>query len=159
MILHTDKENIEYIISDEDFELVSQFKWHLCKKYIRNSKGVWLHRLIMNCPQGMEVDHINRNTLDNRRENLRIVTRAENNRNKRPYNRYPNKSTGIYGIDAVKSGRKRRPYYFRVRIKGLKDNKFAKLIDAIKYRNEYLRKHPDILYLLEHKDEVDKLCE
>lgn len=37
-----------------------------------------MHRVIMNPPVGMEVDHINRNKLDNRRSNLRICTHAEN---------------------------------------------------------------------------------
>lgn len=60
-----------------------------------------------------------------------------------------NKSTGIYGIDAVPSHCKRRPYYFRVRIQGLKDNKFSSLIKAIKYRNKFLKQHPEILSKLE----------
>lgn len=145
MIYYTDKDNIKFYISDEDYELVSTRKWHLCGKYIRSSKGEWIHRLITNCPAGYEVDHINRNPLDNTRENLRIVTRAENNKNKSKYNNYPNKSTCIYGIDAVKSRRKDGKPYFRVRIKGLKSNKFASLIKAIKYRNKYLMEHPDIV--------------
>ena len=42
-----------------------------------------LHRFIMNCPEGMEVDHINHNKLDNRKKNLRICTRSENGKNLR----------------------------------------------------------------------------
>jgi hypothetical protein len=49
----------------------------------KNRKRVYLHRWIMGLPPGRTpvVDHINRDTLDNRRENLRLVTTSENNRN------------------------------------------------------------------------------
>jgi len=40
-----------------------------------------MHRIIMNCPPGLLVDHINGNGLDNRKENLRIVTVEVNNNN------------------------------------------------------------------------------
>ena len=41
-----------------------------------------MHRLIMNNPIGLVVDHINNQTLDNRRENLRIVSQSENMANR-----------------------------------------------------------------------------
>lgn len=41
-------------------------------------KCVRFHRLIMDAPMGLDVDHINRNTLDNRKSNLRIATRTQN---------------------------------------------------------------------------------
>lgn len=44
-------------------------------------KQVYMHRLILNPPNGSDVDHINRNGLDNRRSNLRITTRRQNNAN------------------------------------------------------------------------------
>jgi len=42
-----------------------------------------LARLLLRCPAGFEADHINGDTLDNRRENLRTVTKAQNNMNRK----------------------------------------------------------------------------
>lgn len=44
-------------------------------------RSVRLHRFIMEAPRGIEVDHINHDTLDNRRENLRLVTKSQNQQN------------------------------------------------------------------------------
>jgi hypothetical protein len=73
------------IVDDEDFRWLSQWKW----QYLQNKNGYairdlgrkYLHREIMHCPKGKQVDHINHNTLDNRKENLRICTGAENHHN------------------------------------------------------------------------------
>jgi hypothetical protein len=80
----------ELLVSARDLEKVMSKKWHkslgrlgipyfACHKPV--SGKIYLHRFIMNCPSDMVVDHISGNTLDNRRENLRICTQAENNRN------------------------------------------------------------------------------
>lgn len=45
------------------------------------AKPVLMHREIMHCPPKRSVHHINGDTLDNRRENLRICSRQENNAN------------------------------------------------------------------------------
>lgn len=76
------------IVDDEDYELVSKYKWCLSGgKYKRavtsiksNGKNilVYMHRLIMNPPEGYVVDHINGDGLDNRRNNLRIATHRQN---------------------------------------------------------------------------------
>lgn len=47
-----------------------------------NNKHYAFHRLIMNCPKYKQVDHINHNPLDNRKQNLRICTAKINNQNK-----------------------------------------------------------------------------
>jgi hypothetical protein len=79
------------LVDDDDFEKINQWKWSLnddIQKYpVRRQKidgkykKVWLHRFIMETPNNMECDHINRNTLDNRKSNLRNCTRSENQRN------------------------------------------------------------------------------
>jgi hypothetical protein len=77
------------LIDAEDHERISAIKW-ISHKNLRNTyargvitrkpkqKMVYLHRFLMNPPDGYMVDHINGNGLDNRRCNLRIVTRSQN---------------------------------------------------------------------------------
>lgn len=83
---------IKTIISIDDLDLVNSFKgkWYSdwCKSikgyYVKGNNGkttIRLHRHIMNPLPGLVIDHINRNTLDNRRINLRSVTQEENLQN------------------------------------------------------------------------------
>jgi hypothetical protein len=70
---------------------------------LRRQTNLFIHQLIMNTPKGMETDHINGKPLDNRKENLRICTRAENGRNRG----YPkNNTSGFKGVYWHKGGKK-----------------------------------------------------
>jgi hypothetical protein len=74
------------LVSDEDYDRLSAYRWHQGKAgYVESSfrvngktRTVRMHRLVMDAGAGQEVDHRNRNKLDNRRENLRLVTSAIN---------------------------------------------------------------------------------
>ncbi len=80
------------VVDDCDCEIASRYKWTLsgsgyaCREYSDGGvmKRIYLHRALMNCPDGCEVDHINGNPLDNRRCNLRLATHQQNqcNQNK-----------------------------------------------------------------------------
>jgi len=62
-------------------------------------KLILMHREILGLPReydGRQGDHINRNRLDNRRSNLRIVTDAQNRQNKSPYRRATSRFRGVY---------------------------------------------------------------
>lgn len=76
----------EAIVDDADFEWLSQFKWcYSSKGYaVRRGqqKALLMHRVILQTPSSLDTDHINRNRLDNRRSNLRIVTTSQNLMNK-----------------------------------------------------------------------------
>lgn len=81
------------IIDAEDLHLVQHYKWwnKPDKKtfYARGrlpgvQRQVYMHRLILpNVPAKHEIDHINRNGLDNRKSNLRAVTNSQNQANKK----------------------------------------------------------------------------
>jgi len=81
-------------VSPQDFDWLCGWRWKatLCDKSFyasrsihnsdRSSAVVRMHVFIMNPPKGFTVDHINKDTLDNRRDNLRICTRSQNNMNR-----------------------------------------------------------------------------
>lgn len=53
-----------------------------------NRKTIYLHRLILNAPSTVEVDHVNRDRTDNSRRNLRLCTRQQNMANIQSYNKH-----------------------------------------------------------------------
>lgn len=75
------------LLDKKDAWLLEKYKWYTSNRgYACSKKGdkpvIILHRLIMNCPDSIQVDHINGDKLDNRRANLRLATRAQNQQNK-----------------------------------------------------------------------------
>jgi hypothetical protein len=76
-------------VSPEDADSLSRYRWHTVQGYVaRNggegeALGVYIHRQILGRTHGdgTIVDHINRDKLDNRRTNLRLVTPTESARN------------------------------------------------------------------------------
>lgn len=77
----------------------------------KNNKpsNIPLHRFIINAPKNLEVDHINHNTLDNRKSNLRLATKAENAQNKIKA-QSNNKTSGIRGVSWKKDRQKWKAY-------------------------------------------------
>jgi hypothetical protein len=91
------------LVDDEDFPELSKYRWYAHKddntwyaerhspKIDGESHKIKMHRVIAGTPKGVDTDHINGDGLDNRRENLRIVTHRINqqNRHESKTSKYP----------------------------------------------------------------------
>lgn len=101
-------------VSDADFDYLNRWKWLARWNPITNSFYVFrvehplqasgkrkqevtfMHRVITNAPKGLDVDHIDHDTLNNQRENLRSVTHQVNLRNRK--GAQSNNVLGILGV-------------------------------------------------------------
>jgi hypothetical protein len=102
------------IVDDEWYPYLNQFNWQA--RYDRTTgkwyaarqvhrKFIYMHREILNAPDGLHGDHINGDTLDNRRSNLRLATSAQNAWNR---DKYKNNTTGYKGVTYDKGRGKAR---------------------------------------------------
>jgi hypothetical protein len=85
------------LVDDEDYEFLIQWKWYVqfdgWNWYaLRNSEtvdgrrtGIKMHRVIMNAPEGLEVDHEDHNGLNNQKKNLRVCAHGKHMLGKRKY--------------------------------------------------------------------------
>ena len=111
------------IVDVESLDIVDGVNWHFLPysgtgyagtRITENGKKklIRMHRVIMSAPEDKEVDHINGNGLDNRLSNLRLVNRAENQRNSK---RRKDNTSGFKGVSHHgKSGR----WQARIRVDG-----------------------------------------
>lgn len=73
-----------------------------------------LHRLLIDAPSGTHVDHINGDKLDNRRENLRVVSPSINQANRKRLNK--NNRSGIRGVAYRPSLSARNPWRAQIMV-------------------------------------------
>lgn len=85
------------LIDLEDIDKIEKYKWYLTDDgYVYSNNGpTRLHRLVMNCPDNMIIDHISGNKLDNRKSNLRICTVQQNDWNRKICKRNTSGTTGV----------------------------------------------------------------
>lgn len=125
---------IRFKIDKEDIEKVKNFKFLIQEfssgLYARSSRNgsKYLHQIIMNVPKGMCIDHINKDTTDNRKNNLRICTHAENMQNKKNNN----KCVGVRFIEDKNKYEARITKNGKIYILGF----FTNFYDAVKARKQ-----------------------
>ena len=107
----------QVLLDNEDFDRLPKTGWYLSKKELHNSNTDYavhdtygkMHRWILgfkpNESSNVVVDHINHNGLDNRKQNLRLVTTSENKKNIATH--YPNNQLHYTGINLEKSSKGR----------------------------------------------------
>lgn len=137
------------IVDNEDFEYLNQFKWYArneTNKYyaarhgnigINKYKKIRMHREIINASETEYVDHINGNTLDNRKSNLRTCTSSQNSMNR---GKSKNNKSGYKGVYLDK---RNNSWYAQICTKGKRYTVscFKTKIDAAVAYNELAIKH------------------
>jgi hypothetical protein len=122
------------LVDDQDHDRLSRYSW-----YASRSGGVWyaktgiwdgrrtaqiaMHRLLINADAGQLIDHINGNGLDNRRSNLRLCCKAQNQQNQRARKNCSSRYKGV-SFDAY-TGR------WRAKVKA-----YGRITDCGRFANE-----------------------
>jgi hypothetical protein len=145
------------IVDPEDYPRLAKHKWFLAKSptgsyaarwqrlNAKNTrKKIWMHREIIHIPQKMVCDHINRNSLDNRKANLRPATVSQNLCN-RPKRKAKTRSK-YKGLEWDKTQRK---WKARIQLNNKKIylGSFTNEIDAAKAYDRAARKYHGVFAL------------
>lgn len=117
---HVESKYIEYKLDPEDVWILSQYTWYLTDTGYLATRAkqdspvgkpkelIYMHRLVMMPPKGVEIDHINRIKTDNRKENLRYADRSLNCSN---IGIQINNTSGQTGVSFCKLKKKWRAYF------------------------------------------------
>lgn len=128
----------------EDYDLIKDYHWFSDKDgYIKSDdklnkqRNLLMHRLVMNCPSNMIIDHIKHNIKDNRKSELRIVTHSENNKNQCMK---LNNTSGVTGVSFDKNTNKWNAY-ITVNYKRINVGYYKSFEDALRARKEAEEKY------------------
>lgn len=146
------------IVDAADFEWLNRWKWRVssaeslyaCRTRVSSDEvhgklAIFLHRVVIGAPDNMMVDHINRNTLDNTRANLRLATNRQNICNQPGWAKPT--SSEYKGVSLL-TGRQRWGAQIRVNGKKVWLGSFVHEVDAaLAYNEAAIRYHGEFAYL------------
>ena len=107
-------QNKYVLVDDDDYEMLNMYKWYIKKggntfyaarsifSKDGNQKTIRMHRLLLNAPKGIEVDHKDGNGLNNQKSNIRLATRSQNRMNRPKQSR---NTSGFKGVSWDKTHR------------------------------------------------------
>ncbi len=148
------------LVDDEDYEWLNKDSWYahraegrtkITDYYVKNSKKIGnkkvkitlMHRLIMNAPKGVCVDHIDRNPFNNQRSNLRFATYQQNAFNKSKITNKTSIYLGVYLNKKAKINNREKIWLAKIKLNSgnVHLGSFKTEIDAAKAYNEMALKH------------------
>jgi hypothetical protein len=154
------------IVDDGDAARVLAYKWTLLTikregkitYYARRNvaphgwngpqKSILLHRFILNAPDGIHVDHIDLDGLNNRRSNLRLATNSQNHCNipSRPHR------TGLRGVEKIRHS---ESYGARIKVNGklIRSGRFDTPEEAARAYDELARRYHGVFATLNYPSE------
>lgn len=143
----TSKQGVKILVDDDMYETLSPFTWIIHNRgrvtkrlyairFDENQKYTQMHHDVVGKKKGKVVDHINGNSLDNRRENLRHCTQQENCLNKAISSK---NTSGVKGVYWEKS---RKKWVARIFLQGKQTfiGRFDRLENAKKAYNKEAKK-------------------
>jgi hypothetical protein len=135
------------LVDDEDFDFLNKRKWCISKRkntsyavrYVTKTDGsrhpIFMHRAIMGTPKGFDTDHKDGNGLNNKRGNLRVCTKSENQRN-----RISRVGSSLFKGVSIKNQTGRWVSQIRFNGKKMHLGYFSNQFDAARKYNEFASK-------------------
>jgi len=123
------------LVDDSDFDKVSRYNWcavnikgtwYACRRPNKVNKYSRMHRFILSAKDNQEIDHINRDGLDNRRSNIWVCSRSQNLKNRKTYGLSKVKGVTYHTRDKVWQA------YKKIKGKQIHIGNFNREYDAIK---------------------------